>query len=107
MAKKKEMSIKDLKEHMDKRLGELEKELEDVKSAIAEKRKKPREETFDESMEKFKEGAISLAAFTYSIADEVLKNLEQARKEGFDKRSKEARERLAAELEETARKLRK
>jgi hypothetical protein len=107
MAEKKEMSLKELKEYIDERLEELQEELMELKAQIIEKRKKPREETFEESLRKFKEGAISLAAFTYSIADEVLKNIEKSAKEGFEKRGREARERLAAELEEMAKKLRK
>ncbi|MEM2934371.1 MAG: hypothetical protein QXL78_05540 [Methanocellales archaeon] len=107
MAGKKEMSIQDLKEYIDEKFEELQEELTEVKAEIAEKRKKPKEETFEESLRKFKEGAISLAAFTYTIADEILRNVEKTAKESFEKKGKEARERLAAELEEIARKLRK
>ncbi|MEM2990560.1 MAG: hypothetical protein QXQ02_05180, partial [Halobacteria archaeon] len=83
MAGKKEMSIQDLKEYVDEKFEELQEELTEVKAEIAEKRKKPKEETFEESLRKFKEGAISLAAFTYTIADEILRNVEKTAKESL------------------------
>lgn len=107
MTGKKEISLQDLKEYIDERFEELQEELAELKVQIAEKRKKPKEETFEESLKKFKEGAISLAALTYSIADEVLRNIEKTARESFETRGREARERLAAELEEIAKKLRK
>lgn len=107
MSEKDETNDKDLRKYIDKRIKELEKEVADLKAQVAEKGKRPRDESFEESMEKFKEGAISLAAFTYSIADELASSIEQTRRDRLDKKSREVRERLANELEEMARKLRK
>ncbi|MDI6640599.1 MAG: hypothetical protein QMD78_07235 [Methanocellales archaeon] len=89
----KELSAEELREYVEKRFGELKEALQEVERR-----------DIQDALKKFKSLAISLAALTFSVASLTSEEYVKFRAE-LERKGKEARLKLAEELESLAKKL--
>ena len=89
----KELSAEELREYVEKRFGELKEALQEVERR-----------DIQDALKKFKSLAISLAALAFSVASLTGEEYAKLRAD-LERKGKEARLKLAEELESLAKKL--